>query len=96
MDTERLYAQVDEAAAEMQRIEREGIELQRGVDALLSDFAMKYPHADTGSLSRDFAARLADTVDDLQGPAYRRKSRIEDTIGNIEERDLMRSSPLVL
>lgn len=93
---ERRHDGIHDAEQEMKRIDSDAADLQRALDALLSDYGVKYPAADTGSLSADFAARLSDIVDDLQGPAYRRKVRLEDEIGGIEERDLRRSAPMVL
>lgn len=94
--TERLHDQIADAEQEMKRIQNDAAELQKAVDFLLTDYAVKYPHADTTSLSEDFAARLSDIVDDLEGPAYRRKSRLEDEISNIEWADLERSRAAVL
>lgn len=87
-DTFQLESQIADADREMKAIDRDAGDLQRAVDDLLSDFRAKYGHADTAGLSEAFSARLADIVDDLQGPAYRRKSRLEDEIGNIEFAEL--------
>lgn len=93
---ENLHDQIHDAEQEMKRIQDAAHDLQRAVDALVSDFAVKYPNADTSGLTEDFASRLADIVDDLEGPAYRRKSRLEDQIAEIEWKDLNRNSPIVI
>ena len=73
-----------EADAEMRRIERDCGDLQDALDVLVSDFAMKYPDADTSELLRVFGKGLADVMDDLQGPAFRRKCKAECEIDDIE------------
>lgn len=94
--TERLEDQIHDAEREMKTIARDAGDLQDALDALLSAFAMKYPMADTHTLSEDFAARLADQVDDLQGPSYRRKVRLENEVDDIEWADLERSRPVTI
>ncbi len=94
--SESKYDAIGEAELEMKKIEDDCYDLQTAVDALLSDFGMKYPVADIASLSSDFAARLSDIEDDLQGPAYRRKSRLEDEIADEEYADLERRRPVPL
>lgn len=96
MHTENLYDKIADCDAEMKSIDRDALDLQRAVEALVSDFAVKYPHVEMSGLSEDFATRLGDIVDDLQGPAARRKSRIEDMIDDREWADLERSAVVVL
>lgn len=94
--TERLHDQIADCDAEMKRIRDDAYALQEAVAALVSDFAVKHPKAETSGLTDDFAFRLADIIDDLEGPAFRRKTRLEDEIGNIEWADLNRNAPVVL
>lgn len=95
-DTERLYDQIADAEREMKRIQNDAADLLKAVEALVSDFAVKYPNAETGGLTEDFSSRLDDIVNDLRAPAEDRKMRLEDIIGAIEWRDLRRNSPVVL
>ena len=90
--TERLYDQIADAEREMKRIQDDAADLLKAVEALVSDFSVKYPSAETGGLTEDFASRLDDIVNDLQAPAEDRKMRLEDIIGAIEWRDLRRNT----
>jgi hypothetical protein len=94
--TEHLHDKIADCETEMKAIDRDALDLQRAVEALVSDFAVKYPKVEMSGLNEDFASRLSDIVDDLQGPAYRRKSRIEDMIDDREWADLERSAVVVL
>lgn len=91
-NTEHLHDQIADAEKEMKRIQDDAADLLKAVEALVSDFAVKYPHADLSGLNEDFASRLSDIVNDLEGPAARRKMRLEDIIGAIEWRDLRRNT----
>ncbi len=94
--TERLHDQIHDAEIEMKRIDVDAAALQDAIDELVRAFSAKYPKVAMSALSEDFASRLSDIVDDLQGPAYRRKSRLEDDICNADWADLERNSPVVL
>jgi hypothetical protein len=95
-DTIHLENKIDEADLEMKAIADAAAELQAEIDEKVRAFAHKYPQVEMSGLSEDFASRLSDIVDDLQGPAWRRKSRLEDEICNLEWDDLNRSRPVVL
>ena len=76
--TEHMHNQIADAEREMKRIQDDAAALLRAVQVCVDAFAVKYPNAEYGDLTRDFSARLDDIVDDLEGPAYRRKIRLED------------------
>lgn len=90
---ENLNDQIADCDKEMKRIKDDAADLLKAVEALVSDFAVKYPNADTSGLTEDFASRLSDIVNDLEGPAWRRKCRIENELGAIDSADLWRNSP---
>ncbi len=93
--TERLYAQLDEAQNEMDDIKARGVTLYKAIDALVRAFAADHSCDADGTMEAIDEA-IAELVDDAEGPAYRRVSRLEDEISNIEEADLRRSAPMVL
>ena len=95
MDTAHLESNIDEATLEMQTIEREGRELGLQVAELIEAFGKRHRCDVTGTLEY-VAASLADLISDASGPAYRRKVRLEDAIGRLEDADMRRSSPVVL
>lgn len=94
--TERLHNQIADCDAEMKRIRDDAYALQEAVAALVSDFGVKYPKTEMSGLTEAFADCLSDIVDDLEGPAFRRKMRLEDEIGRIEWADLERDAPIVI
>jgi molecular chaperone GrpE (heat shock protein) len=96
--TERLYAQLDETANELSDIGDRARKLTADIESLIRAFAADHSCSDK---SVNYAIEyttdaLVDLIDDATGPAYRRKTRLEDEIGAIEDADLRRSAPMVL
>lgn len=92
-DTESLYAQLDEAHNELADIGERARKLTDQIGDLIRAFAADHSCSDK---SVDYAVEysadaLTDLIDDATGPASRRKVRIENEIGNVEEADLMLS-----
>lgn len=95
-DTERLHDKIRDAEIALARIERDCAALQRAVDALLSDFAMKHPGADVLGLSSDFNIGLSTMQDEMNEPHLAAKSEADDELDDIEWRDMERSRAMVL
>jgi hypothetical protein len=91
MDTERLHDRIGDAEAKLKIIDRDCADLQRAVDALLSDFAMKHPTADIIGMSKDFGLSLSCVQDELSEPFKASKDEAEDELDNIEWRDMERN-----
>lgn len=97
-DTERLCAQLDEAHNELADIGERTRKLTDQIGDLIRAFAADHSCTDK---SVDYAIEysadaLTDLIDDATGPAHRRKVRIEDEIGSIEDADLRRSAPVLV
>lgn len=98
VSTERLYGQLDATDDELSDIRAKASKLKADIGALIRAFAEDYS---CSSKSTDYALEytedaLVDLIDDAEGPTYRRKVRLEDQIGDIEDADLRRSAPMVL
>ncbi len=93
--TEHLYRQLDEADNELSDIRIRARALAIGIEGLIRAFAEDHGCGETSTTyAIEYAAdALTDLIDDAEGPAARRKIRIEDEIGEIENADLMRSIP---
>ncbi len=94
-DTERLYAQLDEATDAHADVIAKGVILRRKVEILIREYAKDYDCNPDATLDYVLGA-LVDLADDAEGPAYRRKVRLEEEIGAIEERDLRLNSPVTI
>lgn len=95
MDTTRLYAQLDEAELEIEAIKRGGVDLYKAINALVLAYANDYGCDASGTMEHIDDA-ISDLVNDAEGPAWRRKTRLEDEIGAIKDADLRLSAPVVL
>lgn len=96
--TERLYAQFDETSNELADIRERYKRMLGRVNAEIRAFAADHRCSES-SLNRTIeytADACTDLLDDAEGPAWRRKCRLENEIGDIEEADLRLSAPVVL
>jgi len=93
--TERLYGQLDDADNEMAGIKAKGAALYKEIADKVRAFAEDYDCQPDSTLEYIEGA-IADLVDDAQGPAWRRKCRLENEIGAIEDADLRLNAPVVL
>lgn len=94
-DTLNLYSALDSAANEYDAIARDGKELEGKIGSLLADFGHRH-RCDTAGPLEHIHDALTDLINDAQGPSYRRRVRLEDEIGALEDADMRRSSPVVL
>ena len=95
MATDRLYAQLDEASNEIEATQRGGVTLYKAINDLVMAYAEKY-RCDATSTMEHIDDAISDLVNDAVGPAWRRKTRLEDEIDQIEEADLRRSAPVTI
>jgi hypothetical protein len=97
-DTTRLYAQLDETDNELTDIHARARTLMDTIEGLIRAFAADHGCADKSvNYAVEYTAdSLIDLIDDAAGPAYRRKVRLENEIGDIEAADERRSAPMVL
>lgn len=96
--SERLYAQLEEAENEIADIRERARKLRTAIDAMIRAYAADH-RCTQKSVDRAIeytADALLDLIDDAEGPAYRRKCRIENEIGDSEYADERRSAPMVL
>ncbi len=96
--TERLQGQLDEAVNDLADIRARANALTVQICDLIVDFANDHGCSDksVGYALEYTADALTDLIDDAEGPSYRRKVRLEDEIGVIEDADLRRSAPQAL
>ena len=97
-DTEYLQARLGEAHNEITDIRERGQKLRGAIAYLICAYAADHK---CSQKSIDYAIEysadaLTDLLDDAEGPACRRATRIEMEIGDIESPDLYRSSPAVV
>ncbi len=94
MDTERLYGKLDEASNEISDIRAREQRLIEQINGLINAFGADHGCSDKSvNYAIDYTAdALLDLFDDAEGPAARRKIKIELEISEIEEADLRRSA----
>lgn len=82
MDTERLYSQLDDAENEITDIHAKSNKLKEDIAVLIRAFAANYRCSDKSmDYALDYTAdALTDLIDDAEGPACRRKVRLENEI----------------
>jgi len=94
-DTLNLYGALDSASNEFDAIARDGADLGCKIGALMIEFGKRHRCDAAGAIEHVNDA-LSDLINDAQGPSYRRRVRLEDEIGALEDADMRRSSPVVL
>jgi len=93
--TPRVEADLDEARAVHERIEREGADLFRAIDKLVRAYGERHSCEVSGTLEYIDGA-ITDLVSDATGPSWRKICRLEDEVGRLDDAELRRNAPVVL